>query len=77
MSTITIPTLLAVGTVPKSAGDILEQEERPFISRNQTIVGSVAQICRYFSMAVFYSIAIKVIKQKVNTSKSINLVVED
>lgn len=59
------------------SGDISEQEERPFISRNQTIAGSVAQICRYFTMAVFYGMAIKVIKQKVNTSKSINLVVKD
>lgn len=62
---------------PQFPGGFSPQEERLFIFGRQTIPGSTVQICRYFTVAVFYSMAIKAIKQKVNTSKFINLVVKD
>lgn len=63
--------------IPQLPWGVSQQEEGLFIFGNQTIPGSTVQIRRYFTMAVFYNMAIKAIKQKVNTSKFINLVVKD
>lgn len=63
--------------IPQLPWGISQEEEGLFIFRNQTILGSIVQIRRYFTMAIFYSMAIKAINQKVNASKFINLVVKD